>query len=79
MTESGGGGGGVPSVLTQPALDHGDGAVELGDGLAVLEVQAVGQSQLVVGLGQQAAVGVQVLHLQPQTLLEVVQGLAVIP
>lgn len=26
------------SLLTEPALYHGDGAVELGDGLAVLEI-----------------------------------------
>lgn len=71
--------GGTWSLLTEPGLDHGDGAVELGDGLAVLQVQAVGQPQLVVGLGQEAAVCIQVLLLQLQTLLEVVQGLGVIP
>lgn len=68
-----------PGLLTEPAPDHGDGAVELGDGLVVLEIEAVGQSELVVGLGEQAAVRVQVLHLQLQTLLEVVQGLGVVP
>lgn len=70
---------GLQALLTEPALYHGDGAAELGDGLPVLQVQAVGQPQLVVGLGQEAAARVQVLLLQLQTLLEVVQGLGVIP
>ena len=64
--------------LTQPALYHRDGALQLLDGLAVLEIQAVSQAQLVVSLGQQAAVWVQVLHLQLQTLLEILQRLSVI-
>lgn len=64
--------------LTKPALYHRDGSLQLLDGLAVLEIQAVGQTQLVVSLSQQAAVRVQVLHLQLQTLLEILQRLSVI-
>lgn len=70
---------GTWSLLTEPGLYHRDGAAELGDGPVVLQVYAVGQPQLVVGLGQEAAVCIQVLLLQLQTLLEVVQGLGVVP
>lgn len=64
--------------LTQPAIDDGDGAVELLDGLAVLLVHAVSQTQLVVSLCEQAAVWVQVFQLQLQTLLEILQSLCVV-
>ena len=42
-------------------------------------MECVGEAQLVVGLGQQTAVGLQVLLLQSQALLEVLKRLAVVP
>ena len=48
-------------LLTQPAVDDRDGAVELLDGLAVLEQTVMTQAHLVVRLSQQTAVSVQVL------------------
>lgn len=67
-----------PLDLTQAALYDRDGAVQCLNSRAVLKVQAVGQAELVVGLCEQTAVRLQVLHLQLQTLLEVLQGLCVV-
>lgn len=66
-------------MLTKPVLNDRDGALQRLDGLAVLRVQAIGHTELVVSLCQQAAVWVQVLHLQLQALLEILQCLWIVP
>ena len=66
-------------ILTQPAIDDCNGAVELLDGLAVLVGEGEVQTQLAVGLSQETAVRGQVLLLQGQTLLEVLHCLWVVP
>lgn len=66
-------------MLTKPVLYDRDGALQRLDGLAVLRVQAIGHTELVVSLCQQAAVWVQVLHLQLQALLEILQCLWIVP
>lgn len=66
-------------TLTKPVLYDRDWALQRLDGLAVLCVQAIGHTELVVSLCQQAAVWVQVLHLQLQALLEILQCLWIVP
>lgn len=63
---------------TQTGLDDRDGAAVVLDGRAVLVHVAQRGGHVVVGLGQQAAVGRQVPELQSKALLEVFQRLGVV-
>ncbi|TNN34837.1 hypothetical protein EYF80_054997 [Liparis tanakae] len=62
---------------TQPGLDDRDGAAVVLDGRAVLVHVAQRGGHVVVGLGQQAAVGGQVPELQSKALLEVLERLGI--